>query len=136
MRARIRARFPGAAEVEGAAAIVAVEAGADAAEEGALRMLAGLRASSAAEADVEFGEEAGELHGPEAEVGDGAPDGAGCAGAQVIEHGRQKAEIFFVRLGGGQELLGNFGEEVERAGGMEVAREGRTANAEVRRNRC
>ncbi len=72
---------------------------------------------------MEFGEQSGEFDGPEAEVGDGAPDGSGCAGAEVIEDGCHETEILLVGLGGGQELLGNFGDEVEGAGRMEVARQ-------------
>ena len=128
--------FPGAAEIERAAAIVAIEAGALAAEKCALGMFGVFQPGAASEADVQFREHPGELHGPEAEVGDGLPDGGRSGGSQMFEDGRNQTEIFLARLGGGQQLLGDFGEEIERAGGGEIVQQCRTASAADRRNRC
>jgi hypothetical protein len=122
--ARIRVEFPGIAKVERAAAFVTIEAGAMTAEKRALRVFGIFEPGAAAETDVEFREDAGEAHGPDAEVGDGAPGGSGLARAQVVEDGGEEAEIFFAGLGGGEHLFGDFGEEVEGAGGGEIAEDG------------
>ena len=48
----------------------------------------------------------------------------GPADAQMFEDGGKQTEIFLARLGGGQQLLGNFGDEIERAGGGEIVEHG------------
>ena len=42
----------------------------------------------------------------------------------MFENRGEQAEIFFAGFGGGQQLLGDFGEEVERAGGGEIVEHG------------
>ena len=84
---------------------------------------------AAAQTDVEFGQETGESDGPEAEVGDRRQPG--LAGTQVFENHPHKPKKFLAGLGGREQLLGHFGEEIQRAGGGEIMR---TANCESRRS--
>ena len=97
----------------------------------ALRVFGVFEPRAAAETDVQFGKQPGEAHRPQAEVGDPAPRRARLAGMQVCEHGREQPEVLFVGLVGRQEVLGDFGEIIERAGGGEIARGREVRNADL-----
>ena len=71
--------------------------------------------------DAEVGEESGEAHGPEGEVGD---SGEGVAAlAQVVEDGGEQAEVAFVGFVGRQQLLGDLGQVIKRDARLVVGRE-------------
>ncbi len=84
------------------------------------RQTAGIGGEDAVGVRSEVWEEAGELGGPEGEVREGGPDGAGSAGVHVVEDGGEEAEEAFVGFVGGEEVFAEFGDVVEGEGGIEA----------------
>ena len=95
--------------------------------------VAGVEREGAVGIGGEGGEEAGEAGGPEGEVSQGAPDGAGGAGVHVVEDGGHEAEEAFVGLVGGEELFADFGDEIEGEGGVEAIEEAELGLQEIAR---
>ena len=98
-------------------------------------MLVVLQPCPAAQTHMQFRQQTRQPDGPQAEVGHRLPRRARSAGPHMLQYRHQQPEITFIRLARRQHLLGNFGEEIQRAGRREIASAHRTANRSARTNR-